>query len=56
MTCLSCRYSIHKDGQLWCSLWEGAADWRCNTFIYEPGTDEVEHDTDRNDPRPLARG
>jgi hypothetical protein len=35
-------------------LLEWAADRRCTRFEYQPGTDEVEHDTERNDPRTLA--
>jgi len=41
MTCLSCRWSISKDGKLVCQMWSAPADRICTYFEYEPGTDEL---------------
>lgn len=42
MTCFSCKWSIVKEGQLWCRLWDWLANLDCLHFVYEPGTDEAE--------------
>lgn len=47
MTCRSCHYSQHQQGQfrpiLWCThpKLDRPARSRCSMFVYEPGTDEV---------------
>lgn len=41
MTCRSCRWSIYKDKRLICLKFDCDADYRCASFQYEPGTDEL---------------
>ena len=46
MTCASCEHSqfnaTAEGGVLWCETKQRAAEATCESFSYEPGTDEYE--------------
>ena len=44
MTCHSCRHSAWSPDGLLCLLLSKPAEFRCEAFAYEPGTDERETD------------
>ena len=45
MTCRSCLHSAERhDGMLWCCQFAKPARQACAALVYEPGTDEAEHD------------
>lgn len=49
MTCHSCRHSAYEATGLRCLLLSKPANFRCEAFNYEPGTDERELSEARDD-------